>query len=70
MPQVARDGTTAEFVWFLADAAGQVIRHGDTSTSQQLDAHANDLQNVQVFKGESVVINGHEVPVVYARLKA
>lgn len=70
MPEVARDGTTAEFVWFLADANGEVIRHGDTRTSEALNAQANDLLNVQVFKGESVTINGHEVPVIYARLKA
>lgn len=69
MPQVARNGTTAEFVWFLADARGQIIRHGDAATSEAINSRVNDLHAVQTFRGESVTINGHQIPVVYARLK-
>lgn len=70
MPQVARNGTDQEFVWFMADAGGAIVRHGDTRTSEALNAQVNDLENVQVFKGESIVINGHPIPVIYARLKS
>lgn len=70
MPQVARDGTTAEFVWFMADASGAIVQHGDARTSEAINSRVNDLGNVQAFKGTSVVVNGHEIPVIYARLKA
>ena len=70
MPEVARNGTTAAFVWLMSDASGTIIGHGDAATSEALNARVNDLDGVQVFKGESVVLNGHEVPVVYARIKS
>lgn len=70
MPQVARNGTDQEFVWFMADAGGSIVRHGDSRTSEALNARTNDLGSVQVFKTDDLVFNGHAVSLIYARLKS
>jgi len=69
LPEVARSGTTAEFVWIIADADGQVREYGDSRNSQPLDRQVEDIADVQVFKGENLVFGGHPVSLVYVRLK-
>ncbi len=68
MPDVARSGTTAESVWFLADADGQVVQYGEDGFDEIWDANRANLPTVLIFPGQSLVINGHEIPVAYARL--
>jgi hypothetical protein len=71
MPQVAERGTTAEFVWFMADADGRIVGHGDSDHSQALNARSPDsYANVQVFSSDVIDVNGHPVSVIYVRLKA
>ncbi|HEX5869714.1 MAG TPA: M56 family metallopeptidase [Longimicrobium sp.] len=69
LPAVARNGTTAEFVWIIADADGQVLEYGDSNDSEPLNRDQERIGNVQVFKGENLVFNGHEVGLIYVRLK-
>ncbi|HEU4884538.1 MAG TPA: M56 family metallopeptidase [Longimicrobium sp.] len=69
LPEVARNGTTEEFVWFIADAGGQVIEYGDSRNSEALNREPDRIGNVQVFKTERLVFNGHPVGLVYVRLK-
>lgn len=70
LPEVARNGTTAEFVWIMADAGGQVVEYGDSRDSEALNRAPDRIGNVQVFKTERLVFNGHPVSLVYVRLKA
>lgn len=70
LPEVARNGTTAEFVWIIADASGQVLEAGDSRNSEALNRDPEAIGNVQVFKGDNMVVNGHPVSLVYVRLKA
>lgn len=69
LPEVARNGTTAEFVWILADASGQVVEAGDSRNSDALNRDPEAIGNVQVFKGDNLLVNGHPVSLVYVRLK-
>jgi hypothetical protein len=41
----------------------------DATWTRAIDVKATSLVNVQMLKGENVTVNGHEIPVVYARLK-
>jgi beta-lactamase regulating signal transducer with metallopeptidase domain len=70
LPEVARNGTTAEFVWIIADASGQVVETGDSRNSEALNRDPDVIGNVQVFKGDNLLVNGHPVALVYVRLKA
>jgi hypothetical protein len=70
LPEVARNGTTAEFVWIIADAGGQVLEYGDSDNAEALNRDTESIANVQVFKTESLVFNGHPVSLVYVRRKA
>ncbi|WP_420129266.1 M56 family metallopeptidase [Longimicrobium sp.] len=70
LPEVARNGTTAEFVWIIADASGQVLEYGDSDHSEALNRDMESIANVQVFKTESLVFNGHPVSLVYVTRKA
>jgi hypothetical protein len=71
MPEVAANGTTAEFVWFLADAGGTIVDQGTSENSEPLNAVANGgFESVHVFSAETVMVNGHPVSVIYVRLKA
>jgi beta-lactamase regulating signal transducer with metallopeptidase domain len=69
LPEVARNGTPAEFVWIIADASGQVVQYGDSRNSEALNRDQDRIANVQVFKSESMVFNGHPVGLVYVRRK-
>lgn len=69
LPEVARNGTTAEFVWILADASGEVVETGDSRDSAPLNRDPDAIGNVQVFKADNLVVNGHPVALVYVRLK-
>lgn len=70
LPQVARGGTDAEFVWFLADADGRIVGHGDSGNSHPINTRQpEEYENVQGFGGDVITLNGHEIPVVYVRLK-
>jgi beta-lactamase regulating signal transducer with metallopeptidase domain len=69
LPEVARNGTPAQSVWFVTDARGEVVAYGD-GNDDRLNQYAERVDNVQVFKGEKLVFNGHEVGVVYVRIKA
>lgn len=66
MPGVAANGTTSEYVWFVADEAGQVVSFGETTAGMNGAINPDNIASVQVFKGESMTINGHEVPVIWA----
>ncbi|MBB4637250.1 M56 family metallopeptidase [Longimicrobium terrae] len=66
MPGVAANGTTSEYVWFVANAAGQVVSFGETTSGMNGAINPDNIASVQVFKGESMTINGHEVPVIWA----
>jgi hypothetical protein len=70
LPEVAANGTTAEFVWIIADASGQVVEYGDSRNSEALNREPERIGNVQVFKTETLVFNGHPTSLVYVRLKA
>lgn len=70
LPEVARNGTTAEFVWIIADASGQVVETGDSRNSEALNRDPEAIGNVQVFKGDNLLVNGHPVALVYVRLRA
>lgn len=70
LPEVARNGTTAEFVWIIADARGQVLEYGDSDHSEALNRDTESIANVQVFRTESLVFNGHPVSLVYVTRKA
>jgi hypothetical protein len=70
MPEVAQNGTDAEFVWIIADANGQVREYGDSNDSEALNRHVDDLLDVQVFRSEQLVFNGHPVGLVYVRLRS
>ena len=70
LPEVARNGTTAEYVWIIADASGEVVETGDSRDSEALSRDPDAIGNVQVFKGENLLVNGHPVALVYVRLKA
>jgi hypothetical protein len=69
LPEVARNGTRAEFVWILADARGEVVGYGDSDNAEELNRQVDNFDYVQVFKGEQLVFNGHQVGLIYARLK-
>jgi beta-lactamase regulating signal transducer with metallopeptidase domain len=69
LPEVARNGTTAEFVWIIADAGGEVVETGDSRNSEALNRDPDAIGNVQVFK-DDLLVNGHPVALVYVRLKA
>jgi hypothetical protein len=69
LPEVARNGTRTEFVWILADARGEVVGYGDSDNAEELNRQVANFDNVQVFKGEQLVFNGHQVGLIYARLK-
>lgn len=69
LPEVARNGTPAESVWFVTDARGEVVAYGD-GNDDTLNQYAQRVDNVQVFKGEQMVFNGQEIGVVYVRIKA
>ena len=66
LPNVAREGTTAENVWFVSDAAGRVVAFGEGTAGMNDALRPDDIASVQVFKGESVTLNGHEIPVIWA----
>ncbi|HEU0298590.1 MAG TPA: M56 family metallopeptidase [Longimicrobium sp.] len=71
LPRVAADGTTADFVWFLVDADGRMLHYGDGRDTRQLNARTpEEFAVIEVYEGADVVLNGHEIPVVWARLKA
>lgn len=68
-PQVARGDATPQSVWIIADARGQVVAYGDDRNSEPLHRASDDIDNVQVFKSENLVFNGHPVGLIYVRLK-
>jgi hypothetical protein len=65
---VARNGTTAEYVWFLADASGRIIRRGDSQNEKEFYARAEG--EVLVFAPEYLRFNGHPVTVMYGRTES
>jgi beta-lactamase regulating signal transducer with metallopeptidase domain len=69
-PDVARSGTTAQFVWVIANPAGEVVSQGDSQNTEPLNQSVGNTANVQVFKGENLVFNGHPVSFIYLRLKS
>jgi hypothetical protein len=69
LPQVARNGTAADFVWIIADAAGRVVEYGDSNNSEALNRDVDGIDDVQVFKSKELVFNGHQVALVYLRMK-
>ncbi|HEX2209950.1 MAG TPA: M56 family metallopeptidase [Longimicrobium sp.] len=68
-PQVTRGESTPESVWIISDASGQVVAYGDDGNSEQLNRVSDDVDNIQVFKGENLVFNGRQVGLIYVRLK-
>jgi hypothetical protein len=68
-PEVARDGTTAEFVWLILNAAGEVVDKGDSGNAEPLSRNVGNVAEVAVFKGEQMRVNGHALSFIYVRLK-
>jgi hypothetical protein len=47
-----------------------VVETGDSRNSDALNRDVEAIGNVQVFKGDNLLVNGHPVALVYVRLKA
>lgn len=69
MPEVAARGTSAAYVWFVTDATGAVVAHGDEASRDEMHPDPDAIESVEMFRGRSVVVNGHPVPVIWVRLK-
>ena len=69
MPNVAARGTTAEYVWFVVDPAGEVVAHGDSRDAAGMRRDLDAIARIHVLKGERVVVNGHPVPVIWLQLR-
>lgn len=73
LPEVAARGTSSEFVYFVVDAAGAVVAHGEGGPGQAEGLEGRDpatIESVRIFKGAQVRVNGHDVSVLWMRLKA
>jgi beta-lactamase regulating signal transducer with metallopeptidase domain len=68
-PRIARGQPAPESVWIVADASGRVVAHGDDGASRELNRAPGEIDHVQVFEGEDLVIDGHPVSLVYVRLR-
>lgn len=69
LPRVAREGTSADHVWFLTSAAGQVVAFGEGDEGMNDAVWPAEIGSIQLFKGEGVTLNGHEIPVIWATKK-
>ncbi len=47
-----------------------MVEYGDSNNSEALNRDVDGIDDVQVFKGKELVFNGHQVALVYVRMKA